>query len=437
MSSQASFVLDHPDESRARTRTADPLAGLARAALGRLLERLIRVGSLSVALPSGEILRAGEAGAPDSIRIRLRDYRTAWRLAVYPGLALGEAWMDGGVTLERGTLWDLLDLAGRNLSLRPPPRRGRLARLWRRIAQANDRSAARRNVAHHYDLSLDLYRRFLDADLQYSCAYFERPGMSLDEAQSAKKRHLAAKLLLRPGQSVLDIGCGWGGLGLTLAEEAGARVTGVTLSDEQLAVARERAAARGLADRVEFRKQDYRDVEGTFDRIVSVGMFEHVGVPNYQAYFDAIARLLTDDGVAVLHAIGQNHVSVSNQPWIGKYIFPGGYIPALSEVLPAIERAGLLVTDIEILRLHYAETVRCWRERFEKNRAKIAALYDERFCRMWEFYLAASEISFRYFNHMVFQIQLAKRIDAVPIVRDYIGPETARSRRREAMSSAA
>lgn len=420
MSSQASIAFDHPDQAQARSRPGDPLTGLTRLALRRLLNRLIRRGSLTVVLPSGEPLRAGDTTAAETVRIRLRDNHTAWRLALYPGLALGEAWMEGDLVLEKGSLWDLLDLVGRNLSLRPPPRRGRLARLRRRIAQANDRAAARRNVAHHYDLSLDLYRRFLDADLQYSCAYFERPGMSLDEAQAAKKRHLAAKLLLRPGQSVLDIGCGWGGLAMTLAEDAGARVTGVTLSDEQLAVARDRAETRGLCDRVEFRKQDYRDVEGTFDRIVSVGMFEHVGVPNYQAFFDTIARRLTDDGVAVLHAIGQNHVSVSNQPWIGKYIFPGGYTPALSEILPAIERAGLWVTDIEILRLHYAETLKAWRERFEVNRAEIAALYDERFCRMWEFYLCLSEVAFRHRGCMVFQIQLAKRVDAVPLTRDYI-----------------
>jgi cyclopropane-fatty-acyl-phospholipid synthase len=419
MSSQASVVFDRPNP-RVRSRSPDPLSALTRAALERLLKRLIRTGSLTVVLPSGEALQAGDGTASEPVRIRLRDNRTAWRLALYPGLGLGEAWMDGDVVLEKGALWDLMDLIGRNLSLRPPPRRGRLARLWRRIEQANDRTAARRNVAHHYDLSLDLYRRFLDADLQYSCAYFERPDMTLDEAQAAKKSHLAAKLLLEPGQSVLDIGCGWGGLAMTLAEDAGARVTGITLSDEQLAVARNRAAQRGLADRVEFRRQDYRDVEERFDRIVSVGMFEHVGAPNYQAFFDAVARQLNDDGVAVIHAIGQNHVSVSNQPWIGKYIFPGGYTPALSEILPAIERAGLWVTDIEILRLHYAETLKAWRDRFEANRAEIAALYDERFCRMWEFYLCVSEIAFRHRGCMVFQIQLSKRVDAVPLTRDYI-----------------
>ncbi|MBF0665497.1 MAG: class I SAM-dependent methyltransferase [Brevundimonas sp.] len=387
--------------------------------LGRLLERLVRTGSLAVVLPSGETLLAGD-GTGETVRIRLRRNGAAWRIALYPGLGLGEAWMDGDVILERGTLWELLDLVGRNLSLRPPPRRGRLARLWRGIRQANDRTAARRNVAHHYDLSLELYRRFLDADLQYSCAYFERAGMTLDQAQAAKKRRLAAKLLLEPGMSVLDIGCGWGGLGLSLAEDSGAKVTGITLSDEQLAVARQRAQARGLSGRAEFRKQDYRDVGGRFDRIVSVGMFEHVGAPNYQAFFDAIARLMKEDGVAVLHAIGQNHVSVSNQPWMEKYIFPGGYTAALSEVLPAIERAGLWVTDIEILRLHYAETLRAWRDRFLANRAEIAALYDERFCRMWEFYLCVSEVAFRHRGCMVFQIQLSKRIDAVPLTRDYI-----------------
>lgn len=423
MSSQASITLERPDGPHARSRRS--LRGaVIRAVLQRYLTRLIRAGSLTVVLPSGETLIAGDGAANKQVRVRLGDNLTALRLALHPGLALGEAWMDGRVVLERGSLWDLIDLVGQNLSLQPPPRRGRLARLWRRLDQANDRAAARRNVAHHYDLSLDLYRRFLDADLQYSCAYFERPDMGLDEAQVAKKRHLAAKLLLGPEQTVLDIGCGWGGLAMTLAEDAGARVTGITLSKEQLAVARERAGARGLADRVEFRRQDYRDVEGRFDRIVSVGMFEHVGVPNYQAYFDAIARLLEDDGVAVVHAIGQNHVSVANQPWIGKYIFPGGYTPALSEILPAIERAGLWVTDIEILRLHYAETLKAWRDRFEANRTEIAALYDERFCRMWEFYLCLSEVAFRHRGCMVFQIQLSKRVDAVPLIRDYIPSAT-------------
>jgi cyclopropane-fatty-acyl-phospholipid synthase len=354
------------------------------------------------------------------VTIRIRDWRTAARLALNPDLYLGEAYMDGGLVVERGTIWDLLDLLGRNLAARPQRRSGLFPALKRQIGQANDRAAARRNVAHHYDLSLDLYRRFLDADLQYSCAYFERPGMTLEEAQTAKKHHLAEKLLLTPELRVLDIGCGWGGLALTLAEESAARVTGITLSQEQFAVAESRAATRGLGDRVTFRLEDYRDTEGPYDRIVSVGMFEHVGTPNYQDYFNAIARLLTDDGVALVHAIG--HVDVAGPPpsWLSKYIFPGGYIAALSEVLPAIERAGLWVTDIEILRLHYAETLKAWRARFAAHRDEIAALYDERFCRMWEFYLGISEVGFRHRGCMVFQIQLAKRVGAIPLTRDYM-----------------
>jgi cyclopropane-fatty-acyl-phospholipid synthase len=389
-------------------------------ALTRLLRRFVRTGGLKVLLPRGEPIMVGDGPVAEAVTIRIRDGRTIRRLVFNPDLALGEAYMDGGLVVERGTIADLLDLLARNLETRPRGRLGFAARLRRRIEQANGRSAAQRNVAHHYDLSLELYRRFLDADLQYSCAYFERPDMTLDEAQAAKKRHIAAKLLLKPGMSVLDIGCGWGGLDLTLAADAGARVTGITLSREQLAVARERALTSGLDDRAAFRLQDYRDVEGRFDRIVSVGMFEHVGVPNYQAYFDAVARLLEDDGVALIHAIGNVEASGATQPWIARHIFPGGYVPALSEVLPAIEHAGLRVTDIEILRLHYAETLKAWRANFAARRAEIAALYDERFCRMWEFYLALAEVGFRHRSGMVFQIQLAKRIDAVPITRDYM-----------------
>jgi cyclopropane-fatty-acyl-phospholipid synthase len=244
--------------------------------------------------------------------------------------------------------------------------------------------------------------------------------MSLEEAQAAKKRHIAAKLLLSEGQRVLDIGCGWGGLALSLAAASGVKVEGVTLSAEQLATARARAEAAGLAERARFSLTDYRDVEGTFDRIVSVGMFEHVGRPNYQAYFDKIAALLRDDGVALIHSIGRSDGPSTTDPFTAKYIFPGGYIPALSEVLPAVERAGLRVTDIEILRLHYAETLRCWRERFVANRAAIAQIYDDRFCRMWEYYLAGAEMGFRHGSHMVFQLQLTKRIDAVPLTRHYI-----------------
>ncbi|MDB5429307.1 MAG: cfa2 [Caulobacter sp.] len=387
------------------------------------LRQTIRQGDLTVRLPNGATLRLGDGQGPPIVAA-IAKMTTVARIAARPSLAFGEAYMDGDVVLEQGDIYGLLDLLGQNFKNRPRSKRaGRLARMWWDLRQdMNGRAAARRNVHHHYDLSVDLYRRFLDEDLQYSCAYFARPDMSLEEAQAAKKRHLAAKLLLSPGQSLLDIGCGWGGLGLTMAQDHGVMVQGVTLATEQLALAQARAAERGLEDRARFSLTDYRDVAGPFDRIVSVGMFEHVGRPNFQEYFDTVARLLTDDGVAVIHSIGRSEGPNTTQPWVAKYIFPGGYIPALSEVLPAIERAGLIVTDVEILRLHYAETLRHWRERFAAARAEIARLYDERFCRMWEFYLAASEISFRHSGHMVFQLQLAKRIDTVPLTRDYIGP---------------
>ncbi|WP_339871147.1 cyclopropane-fatty-acyl-phospholipid synthase family protein [uncultured Brevundimonas sp.] len=356
-------------------------------------------------------------GAPE-MTVDLADAATALAIAVNPELAVGDAYMDGRLTLEGGDIYDFLRLVASQMAIRPM-RRGLLWRWKRRLAQTNDRLRARRNVRHHYDLTLEFYRLFLDDDLQYSCALFETPDATLEQAQAAKKRRLIDKLILRQDQRVLDIGCGWGGLGLSLAR-AGGRVTGVTLSTEQHATARARATESGLADRTDFRLQDYRDLDGTFDRIISVGMFEHVGLPHYQTYFDAVARLLTEDGVAVIHAIGRRKPPSRTQPWIARHIFPGGYIPSLSEVFPAIERAGLWVTDVEVLRLHYAETLRHWRERFLARRAEAAALYDERFCRMWEFYLAASEVGFRDLGHMVFQIQLSKRQDAVPLTRAYL-----------------
>jgi cyclopropane-fatty-acyl-phospholipid synthase len=285
---------------------------------------------------------------------------------------------------------------------------------------------AQRNVAHHYDLNGRLYSLFLDRDRQYSCAYFPTGHETLDQAQAAKKRHIAAKLCLdRPGLEVLDIGCGWGGLALTLARDFDARVTGITLSHEQWTEAQARAEQEGLSDRVTFELRDYRTIERRFDRVVSVGMFEHVGVNHFQQFFDQLSACLRPDGVALLHAIGRSHGPGVTNPWITKYIFPGGYCPALSEVVPRAEKSGLMMTDIEILRLHYAETLRHWRWRFAANRDAIAAIYDDRFCRMFEFYLAASELSFRREDQMVFQIQLAHRIDTVPLTRDYIAAQEA------------
>ncbi len=386
------------------------------------MRKTIRFGRLRLTEANGASEVYGDGSGPE-LHMRLLP-GAALKLALNPNLKLGECFVDGEVILEQGDVYELLDLIARNLLATRKPRTWfddlRFATL-RRLQQMNDRVAARRNVAHHYDLSYDLYRRFLDPDMQYSCAYFPYPGASLEEAQVAKKAHLAAKLDLKPGQKLLDIGSGWGGLGLTLAEDIpDGQVLGVTLSQEQLAIARQRAEAKGVANSVRFELCDYRDVTGPFDRIVSVGMFEHVGQPHYQEFFDHIARLLADDGVAVIHSIGRKNPPGITQPWIAKYIFPGGYIPALSEVLPAIERAGLWVTDIEILRLHYAETLREWRRRFIAQREEIAGLYDERFCRMWEYYLAISEIGFRHLGLMNFQVQLTKKVDALPLTRDYI-----------------
>jgi cyclopropane-fatty-acyl-phospholipid synthase len=383
---------------------------------------MFRVGAIAVRLPGGQLLNLGDGGAP-TVAVTLSGKTTLPRIMAAPSLGVGEAYMDGRLVMERGDIRDLLELATRNqVAARLFKRPGSLRRAWTRLVRENNaRHDARRNVKHHYDLSVELYRAFLDSDMQYSCAYFEHDEMTLEEAQAAKKRHIAAKLALAPGQKVLDIGCGWGGLALSLAEAADVSVRGVTLSDEQLTTARARAAAQGLSDRASFSLTDYRDIDGQFDRIVSVGMFEHVGRPNYQAFFDAIAERLTYDGVALIHSIGRSSGPSTTDRFTAKYIFPGGYIPALSEVLPAAERAGLWVTDVEILRLHYAKTLQSWYERFQVNRAQMAALYDERFCRMWEFYLAGAEMGFRYGDHMNFQIQLAKSVDALPITRSYIG----------------
>src|SRR6201996_6965923 len=379
------------------------------------LSRFIRRGTMSFTTASGARFTCGDGtGKPVAARFRTTDAER--RILLNPELALGETFMDGTFVVEQGSIADALEI----LLGQPDVLPGWAKPQWwaryliRHVKQFNPRRRARTNVAHHYDLDGRLYSLFLDADKQYSCAYFETPDASLDEAQLAKKRHVAAKLLVNPGDRVLDIGSGWGGLGLYLAEMAGADVTGVTLSTEQLQVSNARAAEKNLTGSARFLLQDYRDIPGPFGRIVSVGMFEHVGVDFYETYFRRCAELLSDDGVMVLHSIGRSDPPDVTNPWISKYIFPGGYIPALSEVIPAIETAGLLVCDIEILRLHYAETLKAWRERFMARRDEAVRLYDERFARMWEFYLASSEMSFRKQNLMNFQIQITKRQGVVP-----------------------
>ena len=394
------------------------------------LDQFIRRGAMTFTTASGVKFTCGDGtGKPVAVRFLTTDAER--RVLLNPELALGEVYMEGSFVVENGSIADALAILMDQPQILP-----RWAKLqwWlrylvRHARQFNPPSRSKDNVAHHYDLDGRLYSLFLDSDKQYSCGYFETPDATLDDAQLAKKRHLAAKLLINRGHRVLDIGSGWGGLSLYLAEMTGANVTGVTLSSEQLQVSNARAAERNLP--AKFFLEDYRDISGPFERIVSVGMFEHVGVDFYETYFRRCAELLTDDGVMMLHSIGRSEGPDVTNPWITKYIFPGGYNPALSEVLRAIERAGLLVCEIEILRLHYAETLRAWRERFAVRREEAVQLYDERFARMWEFYLAASEMSFRKQNMMNFQIQLAKRQGVVPMTRDYVTHEEAKLRATE------
>jgi len=407
--------------------------------LKNVISGLVRTGNLTVTGPEGSIDVFGD-GTGDPVHVALRTRHAEIAIALDPSLAFPEAYMDGDLEIVEGDIYELLRIAYQNMG--PAGVEVVWARAiegirfgLRRLHQLNSASRSRANVHSHYDLSGELYRLFLDADMQYSCAYFERPDMTLDEAQEAKKRHIAAKLQMSPGQSVLDIGSGWGGLGLYLARHFDASVLGVTLSTEQHGAATQRAQAEHLDNQVHFELRDYRDIQERFDRIVSVGMFEHVGVNHFATFFDKAAALLKPDGVMLLHYIGRSGRPVATNAFIRKHIFPGGYIPALSEVMPAIERSGLVMTDVEVLRLHYAETLKHWRERFLANRDTARALYDERFCRMWEFYLAASEASFRWQDLVIFQIQLTRKNDVLPITRDYIG-EAERSIRGDAETAA-
>ena len=393
-------------------------------ALHRFLSGFVLAGRLGVTYPDGR-MRTYEGEKPGAdVAITLHDAALPRRIMLSPEMAVGEGYMDGGLTIRDDDLEGFLTLAIGNMAAQGwhwyHKPLALLRHLGRRAAQINPAQRSRSNVAHHYDLSGTLYDLFLDEDRQYSCAYFRRPGMSLDEAQLAKKAHIAGKLRLEPGMRVLDIGCGWGGLGLTLARDYGARVTGVTLSEEQHRIAAGRARQAGLGDRAVFDLVDYREVTGQFDRIVSVGMFEHVGTPQYVTYFDKINELLTEDGIALVHTIGRARPPGVTSPWILKYIFPGGYVPSLSEMTASIERSGLITTDLEIWRLHYAETLRHWYDRFMGRLDEARRLYDDRFCRMWRYYLKASELSFRLNRQVVFQAQLARRQDAVPLTRDYL-----------------
>ena len=399
-------------------------------ALDNLLSHLFRQGELTLTFPDGHTQRYGGDMPGPQVAVTLHDETLPRKIVLSPDMAVGEAYMDERLTIEGDDLYGFLSLAILNIAaqgqpwFRKPLEMGRY--LLRRVQQFNPMHRAQHNVAHHYDLSGELYDLFLDEDRQYSCAYFRDPDMTLEEAQAAKKHHIAGKLLIEPGMRVLDIGCGWGGMGLTLARDYGAEVVGVTLSTEQHTMANARAEAAGLADKAQFKLMDYRKVEGRFDRIVSVGMFEHVGVPHYNAYFRTVRNLLAPDGVALIHTIGRAGPPGTTSPWIAKYIFPGGYVPSLSEASAAFEHQDLFATDIEIWRLHYARTLKHWRDRFMASIDRARALYDDRFCRMWRYYLIASELTFRMNGQVVFQMQLSPKQDAVPLTRDYLyrGDET-------------
>ncbi len=386
----------------------------------RMLRNILKDGTLKITLPDGRSETFGD-GSGTPVEVKISDPALFRKFVISPHIAIGEAYMDGTLTIGNDDLYGLLRIGARNM--RNPNGYGlQQYFVWLSgwLRQINPVGRARRNVAHHYDLSGALYDLFLDADKQYSCAYFRDPGLSLEEAQSAKKDHIARKLCLGPDMRVLDIGCGWGGMALTLARDHGVRVVGVTLSEEQHKVANERVREAGLEDRIDIRLQDYRKVGETFDRIVSVGMFEHVGAPHYREYFRHVREMLTGDGVALIHTIGRcappSHVST----WTTRYIFPGGHLPAMSEALQAIEKERLWTVDVEVWRLHYAETLKIWRERFMANIDKAREIYDERFCRMWRLYLIGAEMSFRENRNAVFQFQLARRKDAVPLTREYL-----------------
>jgi len=378
-----------------------------------ILASTIKVGHLTVCYPEGGTDHYGK-GLPEA-EWCIKDRGIIRRLVKNPWLELGRTYMEGAWEAPGG-LVNLIEVLLRNVPEDTPL--PLLGGLKRRLEQANPVHLSRRHIAHHYDLDEGLFRLFLDRDMHYSCAYFTRPNISLEEAQAAKCELIRKKLALTPGQRVLDIGCGWGGLALYLASEADVKVTGLTLSREQHRVATARARELGLAGRVQFRVEDYREHQEVYDRVVSVGMFEHVGVPHYGSFFTALKDRLTPTGLALLHHIGRSGPPGRTNSWIRRYIFPGGYNPALSEVVPVIERVGLKLADIEILKFHYGYTLREWQKRFQAHRAEVVRRWDESFARMWEFYLAACEASFAIGDLVVFQLQIARSLEGLPLTRE-------------------
>lgn len=405
------------------------------ALLDKLLAKAVRKGRLTVTGAEGRARSFGNGGEGPEVAIRFTSPGVERSIFLNPELRAAEAYMDGGMVFDRGTIHDLMCLFfinKRHFDLSPSQIFWRTAaRKLRRLHQHNPISRARANARSHYNIGEEVYRLFLDRDMQYSCGYFPNGDESLEDAQTLKKRHIAAKLRLRDGQRVLDIGCGWGGLGLYLAHIADVEVHGITLSERQHAVAQRRAEALGVSDRVKFELRDYRELTGVYDRIVSVGMLEHVGVKYLTPYFLAVRDRLAPEGVALIHSISTKAPPGVTGPFLRKYIFPGGYAPSLSEAIASVEYSGLWLLDCEIWRCHYAHTLRHWRERFDWHRAEVAGLMEERFCRMWELYLSACECAFAYGASNVFQLQLGRDREAVPIARDYIAAEAAAIAARE------
>lgn len=391
--------------------------------LDKLLVQLVKKGQLMVEYPNGRIVVYGQ-NLDKKINVKINNSRILRRLFVNPDLTIGEAYMNGDLGIENDDIFGFLALITQNLTNQPDSWISKLLLFtnnsFLNSIKANVPSRSKSNVKHHYDLSPELYTLFLDVDKQYSCAYFKNVDDTLEQAQEQKKHHIAKKLSLQPGMSVLDIGSGWGGMAITLAKNYNVNVLGITLSEEQQKISQQRAISEGLEGKVEFKLMDYRDDLGVFDRIVSVGMFEHVGVPNYAKYFRTIKNKLSPGGVALVHTIGRITPPGGTSPWIKKYIFPGGYIPALSEMVAAVEKNYLYISDVEVLRMHYAMTLNHWHQRFTENEERIKKIYDERFCRMWRYYLVASEISFRYYQQVVFQVQISKDQMTLPITRDYL-----------------
>lgn len=403
--------------------------------LSQIFDKTVKVGSLEVAFPSGTVKTYGD-GTLNPLRIRFVDDDALKKLYSDPELQFPELFMHGKMVIEEGDIHDLLLISRFNHAKKrfvTPPAAARTAKriIDRKLKRSILPEAAQRNVAHHYDLDEKLFRLFLDKDMQYSCAYFENGDETLEEAQLKKKRHIAAKMRLKEGMRVLDIGCGWGGMGLYLAKTTGAHVTGVSLSEEQVRVANERAAEAGLSDLAQFKLLDYRKVKGEFDRIVSVGMFEHVGLRHYEEFFATVKNLMTPEGIFLLHSIVRVKPNRYNAPFIEKYIFPQGQIPSLTETLGPVEKNGLMVKDIEILTYHYADTILEWRERFRANKDKVLELYDDTFFRMWDVYLTSSEIHYRHGRLCNFQIQFTKKNSEGPRNRNYIAENEAWLKSRE------